>query len=37
MAHLERMVKVVDFSLESIHLTKEQGDKLLAAFKAAPK
>ena len=33
LAHLHRMMKVVDFSMESIHMTKEQGAKLLGALK----
>jgi hypothetical protein len=32
--HLQRMLKVVNFSLESIHLTKTQADRLLGSLKS---
>ena len=32
-AHLQRMLKVVNFSLESIHMTKAQADKIIASLK----
>jgi hypothetical protein len=36
-AHLQRMLKVVNFSLESIHMTKAQADKIIASLKPEPK